>query len=263
MNLVLVSQLKSGKIFYDGKDLLKIDEEQFHEIRGDKIAMIFQDPLSSLNPIMRIGNQLTEAMLLKNKANRRESRKKFNRIMDRLVHYMNMTGESYEISNEQKAKDFNQFEYKHLELEQSYNDAVSFADDVYSAIENLTYEVSKNSYVNVKKYITTITKYGLLVQDRFFVRDITKIKNAIATIEAEKNSAVKEKAFDGIIAACEVIKSEIEEARKFTKPNFFSLAYYLTFVENSIPEWEIEELNAKTRSILDDKFMLEFILRVQ
>ena len=56
---------ESGEIIYDGKDLLKISEEDFHKIRGDKIAMIFQDPMSSLNPIVKIGKQLTEAMILK------------------------------------------------------------------------------------------------------------------------------------------------------------------------------------------------------
>ena len=56
--------VEGGEILYDGQDLLKIREDDFYRLRGDKIAMIFQDPLSSLNPIMRIGKQLTEAMLL-------------------------------------------------------------------------------------------------------------------------------------------------------------------------------------------------------
>ena len=42
------SIIEGGEIIYDGKDLLKIPEDEFHKIRGDKIAMIFQDPLSSL-----------------------------------------------------------------------------------------------------------------------------------------------------------------------------------------------------------------------
>ena len=66
--------VESGEIIYDGKDLLKISEEEFHKIRGDKIAMIFQDPMSSLNPIMKIGKQLTEAMILKGKASQRNAR---------------------------------------------------------------------------------------------------------------------------------------------------------------------------------------------
>lgn len=56
--------IESGKIVYDGEDLLKITEEQFHGIRGKKIGMIYQDPLSSLNPIMKIGKQITEGLLL-------------------------------------------------------------------------------------------------------------------------------------------------------------------------------------------------------
>ena len=44
--------IEDGQIIYDGKDLLKLSEEQFTKIRGVKISMIFQDPLSSLNPIM-------------------------------------------------------------------------------------------------------------------------------------------------------------------------------------------------------------------
>ena len=44
--------IEDGQIIYDGKDLLKLSEEQFTKIRGVTISMIFQDPLSSLNPIM-------------------------------------------------------------------------------------------------------------------------------------------------------------------------------------------------------------------
>ncbi|MGM9642963.1 MAG: ATP-binding cassette domain-containing protein, partial [Eubacteriales bacterium] len=72
---------EGGEILYDGQDLLRIPEEEMHKLRGDKIAMIFQDPLSSLNPIMRIGKQITEAMLLKNKANRKEGRAAFNKLL--------------------------------------------------------------------------------------------------------------------------------------------------------------------------------------
>ena len=64
---------EGGEIIYDGQDLMKISEEDFHKIRGNRISMIFQDPLSSLNPIVRIGKQLTEAMILNGKANQREA----------------------------------------------------------------------------------------------------------------------------------------------------------------------------------------------
>ena len=76
--------IESGEIIYDGKDLLKITENDFYRIRGDKIAMIFQDPMSSLNPIMRIGKQLTEAMILKGKARQKASKLAFNSTLDLL-----------------------------------------------------------------------------------------------------------------------------------------------------------------------------------
>ena len=82
------SIIEGGEIIYDGRDLLKISEEEFHKIRGDKIAMIFQDPMSSLNPIVKIGRQLTEAMILKNKARRRECRDNFNSYLKMLEQNM-------------------------------------------------------------------------------------------------------------------------------------------------------------------------------
>ncbi|MDY0075598.1 MAG: ABC transporter ATP-binding protein, partial [Acholeplasmataceae bacterium] len=56
--------IDDGEILYRNQDLTKLSEENFHLIRGNKIGMIFQDPLSSLNPIMKIGKQITEAMLV-------------------------------------------------------------------------------------------------------------------------------------------------------------------------------------------------------
>ena len=75
------SIVEGGEIIYDGKDLLKITEEDMCEIRGDEISMIFQDPLSSLNPIVKIGKQITEAMLLKNKTSRTEAKKRFTAMV--------------------------------------------------------------------------------------------------------------------------------------------------------------------------------------
>ncbi|MBR5121734.1 MAG: ABC transporter ATP-binding protein, partial [Oscillospiraceae bacterium] len=78
------SIVEGGEILYDGQDLLKISEDDFHKLRGDKVAMIFQDPMSSLNPIVKIGKQLTEAMILKGKARQKESRETFNKYLKTL-----------------------------------------------------------------------------------------------------------------------------------------------------------------------------------
>jgi peptide/nickel transport system ATP-binding protein len=52
----------SGEVLFEGRDLLKLPEEELREVRGEEIAMIFQDPLSSLHPFYRIGDQLVEAV---------------------------------------------------------------------------------------------------------------------------------------------------------------------------------------------------------
>ena len=79
-------RIVNGSIMYEGEDLTKVSEDEFHRIRGHKIGMIFQDPLSSLNPIMRIGKQITEAMLI----NASHLKKMYEeKIADELVAYKN------------------------------------------------------------------------------------------------------------------------------------------------------------------------------
>lgn len=56
--------IENGSIMYRGENLLEVSEDEFYKIRGHRIGMIFQDPLSSLNPIVKIGKQITEAMLI-------------------------------------------------------------------------------------------------------------------------------------------------------------------------------------------------------
>ena len=65
--------IDGGSILYDNKDLTKISEENYHEIRGSRIGLIFQDPLSALNPIMRIGKQITEVLHLNKRMSKKEA----------------------------------------------------------------------------------------------------------------------------------------------------------------------------------------------
>lgn len=73
--------IESGEILYDGKDLTKVNEEDFHKIRGKRIGLIFQDPLSALNPIVRIGKQITEVLQLNQKMGRKEAKEKAIELM--------------------------------------------------------------------------------------------------------------------------------------------------------------------------------------
>ena len=60
--------VETGEIRYHGTDLLRCTERQLCSLRGSRISMVFQDPLSSLNPIVKIGKQITEAMLLRDRS---------------------------------------------------------------------------------------------------------------------------------------------------------------------------------------------------
>ena len=56
-------EIEAGVIEFDGRDLLGLDERALYEVRGSKIAMIFQEPMTSLNPVLTIGRQLTETLV--------------------------------------------------------------------------------------------------------------------------------------------------------------------------------------------------------
>ena len=68
-------KIVNGEILFDGKDLLKLSDSQMREMRGDDIAMIFQDPMTSLNPVFTVGEQIAEALRLHRKLSRSEARK--------------------------------------------------------------------------------------------------------------------------------------------------------------------------------------------
>jgi oligopeptide/dipeptide ABC transporter ATP-binding protein len=59
--------IKSGEIFYKGKNLLKLSHEEMRKIRGNEISMIFQEPMTSLNPVFTVGDQIEEAIALHQK----------------------------------------------------------------------------------------------------------------------------------------------------------------------------------------------------
>src|SRR5574344_25517 len=117
--------VEGGEIIYDGKDLLKITEDDFHEIRGSKISMIFQDPMSSLDPIMRIGKQLTEAMILKGKATQKEARfqsgKRISRLKKAMIRGLSTSEEDATSRVEQNIKIFQKTAYIAAQKEKRYN----------------------------------------------------------------------------------------------------------------------------------------------
>ena len=183
------SIIEGGEIIYDGQDLLKISEEDFHKIRGDKIAMIFQDPMSSLNPIIKIGRQLTEAMILKGKARQRESRLAFNTMLKNLKEAMTATiaGDDKEKAAiiAEKCENFDKFETKHLELESAYNIAHDAATEGAFELESLIFEVEKDAAKDLSYRVKQIAEMAKLSVHEYVVKD-----KAEAVVEAAKNAVL-------------------------------------------------------------------------
>jgi peptide/nickel transport system ATP-binding protein len=66
-------KILGGEIFYEGEDILKMSDEQLRELRGGKISMIFQDPMTALNPVLTVGDQIAEMIHLHNDCTHQES----------------------------------------------------------------------------------------------------------------------------------------------------------------------------------------------
>ncbi len=71
----------SGEILYQGKNLLGLDETEIKRVRGDKISMIFQEPMTSLNPTFTVGDQITEPLLIHRGMNKAEAKKRVLELM--------------------------------------------------------------------------------------------------------------------------------------------------------------------------------------
>ncbi len=260
------SIVEDGEIIYDGKDLLKIPEEEFHKIRGDKIAMIFQDPMSSLNPIVKIGRQLTEAMLLKGKARQKESKETFNKFLSaldkRMIEAIAANDSAKAAVLSQKCKDFDKFEYKHLELEKSYNIAIEAAKEAWESIIEILFEIEKNALTDGKYRIGRVGKLAVEAINPWVVNArVSEITEAAKGITAAYRVGKKTGDYTKVNAKLNTIKDILHEALGFSAPNFFAMGYYLTFSgEKEVPATaSVEELNAYLRKYLDDHFMLSFI----
>ena len=83
--LASTGSIREGEVLFEGKDLTKATRKEMREIRGGKIAMIFQDPMSSLNPLIRVGKQVEEMISIHQPSLSKEERKKRVLELFRLV----------------------------------------------------------------------------------------------------------------------------------------------------------------------------------
>lgn len=68
-------EIKGGEILFDGEDIVQVTDERMRELRGGRIGMIFQDPMTSLNPTIKVGKQIMEGILIHKKVSKEEAKK--------------------------------------------------------------------------------------------------------------------------------------------------------------------------------------------
>ncbi|MDA3810141.1 MAG: ABC transporter ATP-binding protein [Spirochaetaceae bacterium] len=74
--------IESGKVIFEGKDLLKKTNKEIAALRGDRISMIFQEPMTALNPVFKIGDQIADVFMAHNKINKKEAIKRTIKLLD-------------------------------------------------------------------------------------------------------------------------------------------------------------------------------------
>ena len=259
---------EGGEILYDGQDQIRIPEEEMHKLRGDKIAMIFQDPLSSLNPIMRIGRQITEAMLLKNKANRKEGRETFNKTLATLSEIMKKAIAEGALTNVTAAdvdkyiKTFDSFNIQSIKLENSYNDARTAAEELIAMIEDILFLNEKNQKQDtVSKLKEIIRKLGD-IRDKYFVsQHAGALKSHKAAVEhATRLEKSKTPLKADTITALQELQATAKEMVAQTPYNFFRIGYYIyKNPQTDLSKMSAEEANEMAYKFLMKDFMDEFI----
>ena len=213
---------EGGEILYDGQDLTRIPEEEMHKLRGDKIAMIFQDPLSSLNPIMRIGRQITEAMLLKNKANRKEGRETFNKTLSVMSDMMkcalaetrNAAVSSAEV--DKFIKTFDDFNIQAIKLENSYNDARTAAEEMIAAIEDLLFMTEKKQKVDAVGTLKLIERKLGDMNDKYFATGYEKAleehKADLASVKRVEKAKVTVAGTENLVVGKNTVTATVKSA---------------------------------------------------
>ena len=252
------SIVEGGEILYDGQDLLKISEEDYHKIRGDKIAMIFQDPLSSLNPIMRIGQQLTEAMILKAKTGKKNAKKEFNNRLKLLQQNIVASGHADAAQVSQMLKKFDTFCIAATKIEGAFNEAYGNVVETEVLLKDTILLLQRKKKVDLGD---ALNKYIKLFSDAAnpFVIPAEQSAAYVKKLKALRKAGKQAKSVD-VLVVLEEGQAMVQAVLAMEKPNFFTLGYYqMVNPDADLSKMPVGEMNKMTRQFLDNDFLLNFI----
>jgi len=225
--------VEGGEIFYDGKDLLRIAEEDMQKIRGDKISMIFQDPLSSLNPIVKIGKQITEAMLLKSKTGRRESARSYKRLLALLRKTAQESAAAQKERVDSLFDTFTAFCTEGTRLENAYNNASVHAQELAALIDDFLFKAEKKQNLDVKQTLREYSSRMRRMRDPLLTEGYDQELGSLsAEVDKAASSAGKATAERlvpaDILALLRRVRALLEKINTRPRPDFMAIGYART-----------------------------------
>lgn len=261
--------VEGGEIIFDGQDLLKISEDDFYKIRGEKISMIFQDPLSSLNPIVKVGTQLTEAMIFKGRDKRRACRKEFNERLASIRECLDVISDAkkhpeIEKKNQELIEKFDRLEIKHVEMESDYKQAHEAAISAIDEIDDLLFKFEKSLVKNLSKDCKEIIKYGIKAIHQFVIGKAESVYFTELVQALNRLLSVKEKDNRAIINNITEQRDILSKAVKADVPDFFAIAGFLySGEEKALPDMPINELIKYMEYEKNEDFIADFTASVK
>ena len=197
--------ISNGQILYEGEDLVRVSEEDFHRIRGNKIGMIFQDPLSALNPLVKVGKQITETSLINSNILKK---KYYDLISGDLTAVRNNEANAIYETNRTKSKVYDA--KNNLKEYLSYKKKFDSLKNTNSKnLEEVNEKVSKLSE-KLKSYVDSV-KYSFEFDKDYYESEIKKFKTikVAESTNSLKNELVKTK-IENRIESCNNIVNLID-----------------------------------------------------
>ena len=247
---------EGGEIIYDGQDLMKIDEEDFHKIRGNRISMIFQDPLSSLNPIVRIGKQLTEAMILNGKANQRDAKRVYTAKTKLLRAEMKEAGVA---DVDAKFSIFDKVTAEGSKLESGYNYSRERAESMMKNIEAVLIDSIDQEPKKVAKEMKLIKADEKNLYNPYLIdkgkSELPSLMEAFSNAIPEYVATGKHEKTDGLLRKMQGLLKKVLET---TMPDFYAMAYCR--MNNAMPAYHDDNaaLNSEMQAIFNERFLDSF-----
>ena len=257
----------NGEIIYDGQDLLKISEDDFHTLRGHKLAMIFQDPLSALNPIMRVGKQLTEAMILNNKERRRDGKRRFKRMVALLeknaIAAYAAEGLDRKDATREKIGRFKKYVEHGVRLQNVYNTAREALIESSDLAHEVRLEIKRNSERTAREALGRLGKALKTGYHHYLIAQSEAEYQASVGHIAARAAGFKLRDAEPVLQLLEQLEGKINAALDTPEPAFYALAFGL---ENGAPlpqGRDILSINQEANERLQREFLDDFLVDVQ